>query len=340
VVPSLIGKILFTCMTRNPISTTKSPTRVRDWTKVPLLAIDSNHTKMVEDGIDVQEFRRNDVSWAASLKVALPLPLREGPETLGSDSAKVCIGISDHIAERGVDENQHGCGNKPKISLVLVRRVSHLSDSQANTILNGRENDVATLKGGRQIAPAAKEELTRGLNALKAVAMRISGKAGNNFKIEDVVAILMTHAQRAALRAISSFNNPPPIVVLRSQAFEQPSKSQVEVHTMPSHSSRTLITSKLTPTLLLPGEQLPQASDQLRLKERMNSGAINSTQLACALLGIKPLPEATVRLGIRSDSEQDRWKKGGNMEPQLQQAINSKRGEIREVLSQLSKTLY
>ena len=97
----------------------------------------------------------------------------------------------------------------------------------------------------------------------------------------------------------------------------------------------TVAAGKAVPTLLRGGETA-ERHDSLRLKERGNSGSINITQIACALLGIRPIPEELVLQGLRADSELDRWKKGGPLPEALAAAINDRRNAIREALNQLA----
>ncbi len=91
---------------------------------------------------------------------------------------------------------------------------------------------------------------------------------------------------------------------------------------------------KAVPTILREGD-VADRFDSLRLKERAHSGAINITQIACALLGITPIPEELVRQGLRSDSEHDSCKRGGALSDALVAAIKDRRGAIREALQKL-----
>lgn len=299
--------------------------KLTDWRHIPFLAVDSAHTNLVEDGIAVRQFGRGGNDWSADLKVVHPLPLN-GPASLVAGERQVCLGIRDTVV-------QHG-GLRPAVSLVVATNLTRLTDRQANAILNGRERDIRSLRGEHPPTTGRLHALKRGLASLQAAARKISRRGGEEIAAEYTVSIVVNHAQKAAIQASRGLDSCPPLVVLRaegSRTLPMPNRGG----STPSVSRHyTVAAGKTVPTLLEPGENAQQF-DSLRLKERGNSGAINITQLSCALLGIAPLPEALVRLGLREDSELDRWKKGGPLPDALANAIVQKRREIREVLLQL-----
>lgn len=315
-------------MTRSNDPRGNNQRKVDDWSTVPLLAIDSRRTRLVEDGIAVRELPRTEGNWSADLKVAYTLPLHSLP-SLTPDERQLCMGITDFIVRNR--------GLKPAISLVVAKHVSQLTDSQANAILTGRGRDVCTLRNGSRLTQEMRQELKRGLAALRSFAKNISGITQGTINAEHAVFTVTDHVQRAATRAIRSFDRCPPVVVLRPESSRTASAGEAQQKgPFHSHMNRPMVVAgvKYVPTLLATGETA-QEHDSLRFKERGNSGAINSTQIICALLGIKPLAEDIVRLGLRKDSDFDRWKKGGPLPEKLKVAIQQKRNEIREVLLRL-----
>lgn len=302
--------------------------RLADWRHIPFLAVDSPQTNVVEDGIAVREFARKEANWSADLKVVHPLPL-DGPASLVAAEPQICLGIRDTVVHNG--------GLRPALSLVVATNLTRLTDRQANAILNRRAHTVSGIAGEHQINPEKLKALKRSLASMQTAAAKLSLRNGGGITVEHMVSIVVNHVQRAAIKASRMLASCPPIVVLRAEGSRTFTATEAQQRGLSPTSDSGLITvaaGKNVPTLLQPGEMAEQY-DLLRLKERGNSGAINITQITCALLGITPLPAELVRQGLRDNSELDRWKKGGPLPEPLAVAIAQKRNEIREVLARL-----
>jgi hypothetical protein len=317
---------------KEPVSLSSSSASLpslSDWRHIPFLMVDSPKTRLMEDAVAARG-HYHEKQWSADLKVVHPLPL-EGAVSLKEGEDQLCLGIRDCIGR----EERKGA---PAISLVVARNLTRISDRQADAILEGRERSVA---GNGLEHPARIEHVKSQLKAVRATALQVSFWKDRPLTPEHVMAILATHVQTAAIQASRTLAASPALIVLRHQGSRPVTDKEWRAKGVPYATKRGISTvgvGKSVPTMLLGGEA-PTPLDSLRLKERGNSGAINITQISCALLGISPLPDHLVNQGLRSDSETDTWKRGGPLPQELAAAIQERRNAIRELLTALTNRL-
>lgn len=307
-------------------SSSASLPSLSDWRHIPFIMVDSPQTRLMEDAVAARG-HYYEKQWSADLKVVHPLPL-EGAVSLKEGEDQLCLGIRDCIGR----EQRKGA---PAISLVVARNLTRISDRQADAILEGRERSVA---GNGLENPARIEHVKSQLKAVRATALQVSFWKDRPLTPEHVMAILATHAQTVAIQASRNLSASPALIVLRHEGSRPVTDKEWRSRGVPYATKKgisTVAVGKSVPTMLLGGEA-PAPLDSLRLKERGNSGAINITQISCALLGISPLPDHLVNQGLRSDSETDTWKRGGPLPQELAAAIQERRHAIREVLTALT----
>ena len=301
---------------------------IADWRSVPFLMVDSPQTKLREDAVAAQATQSKG-HWSTDLKVVHPLPL-QGAVSLKEGERQVCLGIRDTINSRG--------GGQPSVSLVLAERITKITDRQAQALLEDRERGVTGIAGQEQPDPNLVQRIKAHLKIVRATALQISAWKDRVLTPEHSMTILVTHAQSSAIQASRRLRECPSLVVLRHEGSRVLTEAEARKRGMNfaiKMGCTTVAAGKVVPTLLRGGETA-ERHDSLRLKERGNSGSINITQIACALLGIRPIPEELVLQGLRADSELDRWKKGGPLPEALAAAINDRRNAIREALNQLA----
>lgn len=298
-----------------------------DWRRVPFLIIDSPQTRRSEDAVATREYR-DGRDWTADLKVVHPLPLSTFV-SLQEGEQQVCLGIRDKIDASG--------SRRPLVSMVMVERLTKVTDRQAKALLNGQGQSVGKLAGTRAGGPESDRTITSQLKLIRATALQVSPWVNRDLTPEHCISLLTTHAQTTAIRASRELNACPTLIVLRPEGtrhFTNVDAEKVGIPARVKGGSVALACGKMVPTPLRSGED-STPHDTLRLKERSNSGAINMTQLACVLLGIEPIPDSLVQEGLRPDSEQDTWSRGGPIPEGLATALAKRRAEIREVLHAL-----
>ena len=301
---------------------------VSDWRHIPFIMVDSPQTRLMEDAVAARG-QYHEKQWSADLKLVHPLPL-EGAVSLKEGENQLCLGIHDHIGR----EAKKGAS---AISLVVARNLTRVSDRQADAILQGRERSVTGIGVSGNQDPVQIDKVKSQLKAVRATALQVSFWKDRPLTPEHVMAILATHAQTVAIQASRKLSACPSLIVLRHESSRPVTDKEWRAKGVPYATKQgisTVAVGKSVPTMLLGGEA-PTPLDSLRLKERGNSGAINITQISCALLGISPLPDHLVNQGLRSDSETDTWKRGGPLPQELAAAIQERRNAIREVLSTL-----
>lgn len=301
---------------------------LRDWRHIPFLMVDSPQAKLLEDAVAARGTLR-DKEWSADLKVVHPLPV-DGPVSLKEREDQVCFGIRDHIGDKGE--------RSPSISLVLAHNLTRISDRQAHAILENRERSVSGIGGSHSTDPSVIARVKSQLKAVRATALQISFWKDRPLTPEHMMAILSTHAQAATIVATRKLPSCPSLIVLRHQGARPVSDKEWKAKGVPfaTKSGVSFVpVGKAVPTMLRQGEQA-SPHDSLRLKERSVSGSINITQIACALLGISPIPEEILQQGLREDSESDTFKRGGPFPEALETVMRKKRNEIREVLKTLT----
>ncbi|MEY4667603.1 MAG: hypothetical protein RL518_302, partial [Pseudomonadota bacterium] len=297
-----------------------------DWRSVSFVMVDSPQAKVHEDAVAAERFDRQR-EWSADLKIIHPLPLT-GVVSLRQQEEQICLGIADTVTARG--------GDAPSVCLALARTITKITDRQAAAIMDGRERDVARVGDLELSGPDDHRRLREHLNLVRATALQISAWKQRPLSPEHSMTILVTHGQNIAIQASRTFRESPCLMVLRHEGTRVVTEAEWRKRglTFPTKlSSFTIAAGKAVPTLLRGGEHAAP-HDSLRLKERGNSGAINITQIACALLGVAPIPEELVMQGLRPDSELDKWKKGGPLPDALAAAIADRRNAIGEILSQ------
>jgi len=302
-----------------------------DWRHIPFLMVDSPQTKLLEDAVAARD-NGGGRNWSADLKVVHPLPL-QGAVSLKEREPQVCLGIRDVVAASGE--------RAPSISLALTHNLTRITDRQADALLSNRERVITGMCGQNHPDPTLLQRIKSQLKIVRATALQISFWKDRPLTPEHMMAILATHAQTAAIDASRKLPNSPTLIVLRHQGSRSVTDREWKQKGIPyatKSGSSVVAVGKAVPTLLRGGENAAPL-DSLRLKERGNSGAINITQIACALLGISPLSDDLVRQGLRPDSEADSWKRGGPLSEPLSAAIQERRSAIREALTNLSKSL-
>lgn len=307
-------------------------TVLADWRRVPFLMVDSAHTKRFEDAVAAKRFH-HERSWSADLKVIHPLPLDEFI-SLRRGVQQVCLGIHDYVDSRG--------GRDPSVSLVVAENLTGMTDLQAEAFLKGRGRTVTGIAGQSVLEPSMRRKLQKHLRVVRATALDLSYWRDRELTPPHAVEIIAGHARSAAILASRYFDPCPTLVVLRPQGSRQVNIDNLGVERSKGRLKSKVITvaaGSAVPTLLREGDSLNQ-HDVLRLKERGNSGAINMTQLSCALLGIAPIPDHLVQQGVRSDSQVDKWKNGGPLPAPLAAAINQRRHDIRDILKELTRGLF
>ncbi len=307
------------------------PGMIADWRRIPFVMVDSPQTKVFEDAVAVEgEVRKKD--WSAELKVIHPLPLRDAV-SLGEREEQVCLGISSALDAQGISH--------PSISLVMARDLTRISDCHAKALLEDEEIENGYLGAHASSEPELVKPLKAQLKLMRATALKISLWRARRLTPEHSLTILLTHAQTVAIQASRNLRGCPSLIVLRHHESRVLTDAQAQkrgMFALTEAGSVTMSVGRAIPTLLQGGETA-NSLDSLRLKDRGNSGAINSTQLVCALLGIEPIPEDLVRQGVRGDSILDRWKRGGPLPKPLAAAIKERRNAIREVLNQATQGL-
>jgi len=292
-----------------------------DWRRIPFLMLDSSKTNHREDAVAARESMCGK-HWSADLKMIHPLPL-SGVVSLQEQEFQVCLGIHDRVG--------HETHNSPSVALVMAHNLTRVTDGQADALLNGRERSVTGIGGDQRHNPSHLKQIKGHLKAVRATALQISQFKDRPLTPQTTMALLSTHTQHAAIEATTRLPSCPTLVILRFQS-DVPVTDQERKPTDLGDATRYRV-----PTLVRPGE--PRSPlDGLRLKERANSGAINITQIACALLGISPIPDHLLKLGLRSDAKVDRA--GRPMPAVLASAIRERRNDIREVLTSLTRDLH
>lgn len=307
-------------------------TVLADWRRIPFLMVDSAHTKRFEDAVAAKRFHHRR-SWSADLKVIHPLPLDEFV-SLRRGVPQVCLGIRDYVDSRG--------GRDPSVSLVIAENLTGMTDLQAEAFLNGRGRTVTGIAGHNVLEPSMRRRLQKQLRTVRATALDLSYWRDRELTPPHAVEILAGYARSAAILASRNFEPCPTLVVLRRQGSRDVGVDDLGVDRNKGQLKSRFVTGasgSAVPTILREGDTLNQ-HDVLRIKERGNSGAINMTQITCALLGIAPIPDHLVQQGVRSDSQVDKWKNGGPLPAPLSAAINQRRHDIRDVLTDLTRGLF
>lgn len=306
----------------------KNLAALADWRKVPFLIIDSAETRRFEDAVATRAYPEGR-HWTTDLKVVHPLPLTDSA-SLREGERQVCLGIRDKI--------DPGRFRQPLVSLVIAESLTRVTERQARAVLNGQGQSIGKLGGKKDVEPLSGPAIESRLKLVRATALRVSPWVSRDLTPAHCVALLTTHAQGAAIRASRKMKDCPTLIVLRPEGlrnFTNLDAQKAGINAQVKGGAVELPAGKMVPTPLRTSEEATD-HDTLRLKERSNSGAINMTQLTCALLGIEPIPDALVEEGLRSDSERDTWSRGGPLPDSLATALAKRRAEIREVLRTLS----
>jgi hypothetical protein len=292
-----------------------------DWRHIPFLMLDSSETTHREDAVAARGSVR-DKHWSADLRMIHPLPLR-GVVSLKEQEFQVCLGIHDRVG--------HETHRAPSVALVMAHNLTRVTDRQADALLNGRERSVTGIGGDKRHNPSHLKQIKAHLEAVRATALEISKFKDRPLTPQTTMALLSTQTQHAALEATTRLSSCPTLVILRFQGDVPVSDQEWKPTDLRD------ATKHRVPTLVRQGD--PRSPlDGLRLKERANSGAINITQIACALLGISPIPDHLLKQGLQADTKVDRA--GRPMPSALTTAIWDRRNAIREVLTSLTREIH
>jgi len=292
-----------------------------DWRHIPFLMLDSSETTHREDAVAARRTVRDD-HWSADLKMIHPLPLR-GVVSLQEQEFQVCLGIHDRVG--------HETHHAPSVALVMAHNLTRVTDRQADALLNGRERSVTGIGGDKRNNPSHLKQIKAHLKAVRATALEISKFKDRPLTPQTTMALLSTHTQHAALEATTRLSSCPTLVILRYQGDAPVTEQECEPTDLRDATKYRI------PTLVRQGD--PRSPlDGLRLKERATSGAINITQIACALLGIDPIPDHLLKQGLRPDAKVDRA--GLPMPSALTSAISVRRNAIRDALTSLTRELH
>jgi len=176
-------------------------------------------------------------------------------------------------------------------------------------------------------------DIVEKLTLLRLAALRVSVYKNRELRPEYAVNLLLDHAQRRTLRIARDLPQAPTLVVLRSAGScvltEREARQRLGFEV--KSTSVTLAAGPKAQTLVRISDPIRE-HDTLRIKQNSLSGLVNSVQIACCLMGIDPIPAASIEGCLPKNGAREKLNHLTTVPQKLRAAIEEKQGAIREVL--------
>jgi hypothetical protein len=185
--------------------------------------------------------------------------------------------------------------------------------------------------GNAYNAPA---DVVEKLTLLRVAALRVSFFKDRELRPEHAVSLILNHVQRRTLEVARDLPQSPTLVVLRPEGSRVLTQREARQHFgFEVKSSRVEISAGPKTQTIVRGSDPIREHDAVRIKQNSLSGLINSVQIACCLMGIEPIPAASIEGCIPETSKQDKLNHLTTVPEKLRTAISHRQQAIRDVLS-------